>query len=308
MVQWVELIGQSLRNHLHRGRFVMKPMQMIGRFAIASVVVLGLAIAPVLAVNLTNDFESQTEGVGGSTSVTVGNITYNNLVPAPGTFEFDYADVPTHVPVGMYLALGFVVSGDQYAVTAMQSMELSLSDAPLNTTGAIDSVTINVYELGNLSAGATVLLEALKGGSVIETDQYESVASGDPANPMVHHTITVSSEFDAFTVGALSASADLFCILDDITVNYIIDGDVNKDNIVNAPDLTALLAGYGSGTMRCDGDLNLDGVVNAPDLTNLLANYGNSATEGVPVDTPEPGTLALLGVLGVIGGLRRRHA
>ncbi len=284
----------------------MNTTKMISRFSVAFVVMLGLVIAPAFAATVSNDFEGQVEGVGGGSSVTVGDITYNNLVPAPGTFEFDYANVTDHIPLGMYLAPGFIVTGDQYAVPAMQSMELALNGK--NTTGAIDSVTLNIYELGTLSAGATVLLEGLKGGSMIESAQYTSQASGDPANPMVHHTITVSSVDDVFTVASLSASADLYCLLDDISMNYIIDGDVNKDDIVNAPDLTALLAGYGTqNAVRTDGDLNLDGVVNAPDLTNLLANYGNTPAEAAPVATPEPGTLALLSVLGVIGGLRRRR-
>jgi hypothetical protein len=51
--------------------------------------------------------------------------------------------------------------------------------------------------------------------------------------------------------------------------------DLNGDALVNAADLAALLAGWGScGKGACPVDLNGDGAVNAADLSVLLASWG----------------------------------
>ena len=49
-------------------------------------------------------------------------------------------------------------------------------------------------------------------------------------------------------------------------------GDVNRDGVINAADLSLLLSSYGTKDINCD--INMDGAVNAGDLSILLANYG----------------------------------
>jgi hypothetical protein len=52
--------------------------------------------------------------------------------------------------------------------------------------------------------------------------------------------------------------------------------DLNGDGEIGGPDLTILLAAYGSSCTGCDTDLNGDGETGGPDLTILLAAYGSS--------------------------------
>jgi len=289
----------------------MKPIQMISRFGVA-VVMLSLAIAPAFAGTLANNFEGQTEGVGGGTSVAVsdtnGDIVYSSLLPAPGVFEFEYANVSAQLPVGMYLATGYITTGDGYAVPSLETLDISLANVIHGST-FMDSLSIDVYELG-IADGSVVNLEGIKNTATIASDSYTSVA-GTPTNPMVVHTLTISSVDDAFDLASLNvtgSSTSIFGLLDSVSVSYVIPGDANKDDVVNAQDLGTLLAEYGSGTTWLAGDFNGDDTVNAQDLGALLAGYGTSAPEAAPTATPEPGTLAMLGVLGLIGGLRRRRA
>ncbi len=137
-----------------------------------------------------------------------------------------------------------------------------------------------------------------------------------------HNDVYVDGDFtDLDQAVGLDLSCDLTgnMVIDQDDVNellMILDtsiGDSNLDKAVNAPDLTALLASYGmvhGGSKWSESDFNGDGITNAPDLTALLANYGKTSyiPEAAPVtaDTPEPGTLALLGLGGLIGLLRRR--
>jgi hypothetical protein len=50
------------------------------------------------------------------------------------------------------------------------------------------------------------------------------------------------------------------------------NGDINGDGSVNAADLSALLAAWGSA--QADADLDGNGIVNGVDLATLLANWG----------------------------------
>ena len=78
-------------------------------------------------------------------------------------------------------------------------------------------------------------------------------------------------------------------------------GDLNGDGAVNSGDLDLVRANW--GTNNPAGDANDDGVVNSGDLDVVRANWGTTAATAVP----EPGMLALLAVLGVVGCMFRRR-
>ncbi|MEC9373853.1 MAG: hypothetical protein VYC34_08415 [Planctomycetota bacterium] len=59
----------------------------------------------------------------------------------------------------------------------------------------------------------------------------------------------------------------------EIYVVYGVRGDITRDGVVNAADLSELLGSW--GTSSTVPDLNLDGIVNAADLATLLGNWGN---------------------------------
>ena len=80
-------------------------------------------------------------------------------------------------------------------------------------------------------------------------------------------------------------------------------GDFNLDGLVNATDLALIDVGYGLGTSWADGNANMDSVINATDLAILAANFGLSVPTGA---VPEPMTLAMLAVGGLVALRRRR--
>jgi hypothetical protein len=69
----------------------------------------------------------------------------------------------------------------------------------------------------------------------------------------------------------------------------LLAGDINGDGIVNATDLTYLLAEFGGAPLIFPyADIDGDGIVNAIDLTYLLAGFNNSNVEKIadPVGKP----------------------
>ncbi|MEO0477396.1 MAG: dockerin type I repeat-containing protein [Planctomycetota bacterium] len=88
-----------------------------------------------------------------------------------------------------------------------------------------------------------------------------------------------------------------------------IPGDANGDGQVTAADLVILDANFGQAGTFSDGDFNGDGVVTAADLVILDANFGagvGSVTNASGVTAiPEPSSLALLGLAGLLLTCRR---
>jgi len=82
-------------------------------------------------------------------------------------------------------------------------------------------------------------------------------------------------------------------------------GDLNNDGQVSFPDFLTLNSNFNSETtMYEDGDIDCSGVVEFPDFLALSGNFGAG---GAAAAVPEPSSLALLGIGGLLAGLLRRR-
>ena len=90
-------------------------------------------------------------------------------------------------------------------------------------------------------------------------------------------------------------------------------GDANLDGVVNFPDFLALSEHFGEGSRRdprgwSQGDFDGDGEVTFPDFLILSENFGTVAAAASAASVPEPtaGSIALFGLLGLMGFRKRR--
>ena len=93
------------------------------------------------------------------------------------------------------------------------------------------------------------------------------------------------------------------------TVSTALLGDANLDTVVSADDYASVQANFGNTGAAGGGllgDANHDGLVSADDYASVQANFGNTAGSGMSA-APEPVTIALLGLGGLVGLVRKRR-
>ena len=106
--------------------------------------------------------------------------------------------------------------------------------------------------------------------------------------------------------GMPSGDFDAIIIAGDI-IPTLLPGDVDGNGYVGGSDLTALITNWGmTEATREQGDLDGDGTVSGPDYSEVITYWGTGSPPE-PSDIPEPATLGLLVLGGVLGLLRRRH-
>ena len=104
----------------------------------------------------------------------------------------------------------------------------------------------------------------------------------------------------------------------DVLVMYTYDGDADLNGVINGDDYFRIDSGYAShATGYVNGDFNYDGRIDADDYFIIDRNYARQTTPFAQADTldaasgviavPEPAGIAMLGLVAMIGGRRRRH-
>lgn len=91
----------------------------------------------------------------------------------------------------------------------------------------------------------------------------------------------------------------------------VIPGDLTEDGFVGIEDLDLILANWEQAGITAGdhtrGDANNDGLVNADDLALVQGNWGYLLPGFTAGAVPEPATLAMLGLMGLITTRRRRR-
>ncbi|WP_197525792.1 PQQ-dependent sugar dehydrogenase [Pseudobythopirellula maris] len=92
-----------------------------------------------------------------------------------------------------------------------------------------------------------------------------------------------------------------------VTNTVPLAGDYNQDLVVDAADFTVWRDAYGQQGYRLNADGNGDRVVDELDYDLWVANFGKTwSSPGSSASVPEPAGVALLGIVAVVGAVRRR--
>ncbi|MDP6544170.1 MAG: PEP-CTERM sorting domain-containing protein [Phycisphaerae bacterium] len=190
---------------------------------------------------------------------------------------------------------------------------------------AIDD-TLHVYGTLNLAAGLTIqLVDDLPAGVnvsgvdialfKVSEDAIIDGVVGSAWTPADIAKITVLSPVGApveWTWGSLAYLNDEFVVLTNL-VTGVHPGDANGDQLVNEEDLVLLNAQWGERGAGLSCDFDGDGDVDVDDFQILNAQWGYDGTGGggAPVmpgsETPEPATMSLLALGGLLILRRRRR-
>ncbi len=180
---------------------------------------------------------------------------------------------------------------------------------------SIDVASFNGDFTGNTAPGK---YELIMDGTVLDTLNFNGsvISPGQTIRGTLQADLAnVSPGVHALQVQVTRPSLNsriIYHYFDNISVtSLLIEGDLNGDGFVGIADLGLVLGAWNSNVSPGElllGDPTGDGFVGIADLNTVLGNWNASAPPAAETiaSIPEPGSLALLLVMGVSASHRRR--
>ena len=191
-------------------------------------------------------------------------------------------------------------------------------EAAFNVTVDIDSGD-GTSDMSKILGGEfteLVSLGTVTTGADLPRPEGDYLDGNDPAHRVVfasdvfHADIPAGSRlrFRWETSGAEDASEEWIFGIDDVSITLAGAGDTNLDGEVNFIDFLALAENFGEDGGWRQGDFDGNGQVAFNDFLALAEDFGQSVPAAAAAAVPEPTSLsiALFGLLGLIGFRRRR--
>ena len=184
------------------------------------------------------------------------------------------------------------------------SVEIDSGDGTSDISKILGGEFTELLSLGTVTTGAE--LPSPDGDYLDGNDPAHRVAF---ASDILHADIPAGSRlrFRWESTDEADASEEWIFGIDDVSITLAAAGDTNLDGEVKFDDFLALSANFGEEGGWVEGDFDGDGQVDFPDFLALSANFGG-ATPASAASVPEPtaASIALFGLLGLIGYRKRR--
>ena len=190
-------------------------------------------------------------------------------------------------------------------------------EAAFNVTVEIDSGD-GTSDMSKILGGEfteLVNLGMVTTGAELPSPDGDYLDGNDPAHrvsfasDILHADIPAGSRlrFRWETSGEADASEEWIFGIDDVSITLAAAGDTNFDGEVQFDDFLALSANFGEEGGWAEGDFDGNGQVDFPDFLVLSANFGGAdPASAASVPEPTAASIALFGLLGLIGYRKRR--
>ena len=148
-----------------------------------------------------------------------------------------------------------------------------------------------------------LLIDGYAGGAWNGTGIASSVAAATPGSRTALGYAEATDLFTTFPATFSGQMVDNSSVL----VRYTLTGDATLDGTVGISDFSILGAGYNQSGDWVDGDFNFDGMIGIGDFSLLASNYNQSlpTTTARPSAVPEPATMGIVGLTGLLARRRR---
>ena len=184
------------------------------------------------------------------------------------------------------------------------TVEIDSGDGTSDMSKIVGGDFAELVNLGVITTGADLPLpdgDFLDGNDLAHRVSFTSdiIHADIPAGSRLRFRWETTSEADA--------SEEWIFGVDDVSITLALAGDSNLDGEVKFDDFLALSANFGESGGWEHGDFDGDGMVGFPDFLTLSKNFGGAAnTSAAAVPEPTAASLALFGLLGLIGFRKRR--